>query len=567
MNSVIGENQMAFVRGRQIMDSFVVAEEIIHSWRKDKEGGLLVKLDFEKAYDSVDHSFLDFILEEMGFGARWHHWVNSCISTSSLSVLVNGSPSSEFSEERGLRQGDLLSPFLFNIVVECLSCCLSKAFELNMVRGAFVGKDKMHVSHLQFADDTVLFLEPKIEFLVNMRRILRCFEMASGLRINFHKSCVVNVGKKRQGEEFWAVVLKCKAASLLILYLGMPLGARSSTKVFWKSVVERIEKCLAPWKRKFLSKGGRLVLIKSVLSTIPIYYMSMFKVPSNAALVIEKCQRSFFWGDGVEKIKLHAIDWGTIVKGMGGWELYGADFRGISWLRNGGPSDSPFVKAVTGLFKEGSLSKRILEGGLKLVVGNGVRISFWSDIWCDTVTLQEKFPRVFALAIKKHGFISEFGSWVAWWFKHHGKGSPEPITTILENLKTYSAEVKLARPSVSMKWRPLQAVNLSFNVDGSVMGLSGKAGIGGVLRNSLGDVVCFFSAPVDEMEVSTVELMAIHKVCAMCASRSDFVGKNISIRSDSRSAVSWVNDKDFGNLRLWELIVDIRSLLFFFFSR
>ncbi|KAK1566962.1 hypothetical protein Q3G72_006656 [Acer saccharum] len=93
------------------------------------------------------------------------------------------------------------------------------------------------------------------------------------------------------------------------------------------------------------------------------------------------------------------------------------------------------------------------------------------------------------------------------------------------------------------------------------MGLSGKAGIGGVLRNSLGGIVCSFSTPVEVLEVSTVELLAIHKACALCASRSDFIGENISIRSDSRSAVSWVNDKDFGNLRSWELIVDIRSLL------
>ena len=71
MNSVIGENQMAFVNNRQILDSFVIAEEVIHSWRNDKVGGLVVKLDFEKAYDSVDHSFLDATLEDMGFGNKW----------------------------------------------------------------------------------------------------------------------------------------------------------------------------------------------------------------------------------------------------------------------------------------------------------------------------------------------------------------------------------------------------------------------------------------------------------------------------------------------------------------
>ncbi|KAK3221692.1 hypothetical protein Dsin_008717 [Dipteronia sinensis] len=198
MDSMMGETQMAFVKNRKITDSFVIAEEIIHSWRKDKVGGLLVKLDFEKAYDSVDHGFLDFVMAEIGFRECWRLWMKWCISTPSMSVLVNESPSMVFGVERGLRQGDPLSPFLFNLAVECLSCCF---LDLNMDKGIGYGNGEVHVSHLQYADDTILFLEPKTEFLVNSKRILRCYEMISGLRINFHKSFVVMIGKKRMGDE------------------------------------------------------------------------------------------------------------------------------------------------------------------------------------------------------------------------------------------------------------------------------------------------------------------------------------------------------------------------------
>ena len=99
MKKVIGETQMAFVKNHQILDSFVITEEIIHHWKKNKNGGLLVKLDFEKAYDSVDHNFLD----DMGFGRKWRQWMGYCISSPWISILVNGSPTREFGLEKGLR--------------------------------------------------------------------------------------------------------------------------------------------------------------------------------------------------------------------------------------------------------------------------------------------------------------------------------------------------------------------------------------------------------------------------------------------------------------------------------
>ena len=245
---------------------------------------------------------------------KWRSWIQSCISSPKLSVLVNGSPTSQFGIERGLRQGDPLSPFLFNIVTEALSRLFQKASELGLIEGASIGTNSVHVSHLQFADDTILFLKPKLEFLRNARRILRCYELASGLKINFHKSSVTRVGKRATNDDMWAAIFRCQKAALPISYLGLLLGFKRNSKIAWEPILSRIRSRLAPWKRRFINKGGRSVLIKSVLSSIPTYFMSVFGIPVGVAKEIEKLQRSFFWGDGSEKRKIHAVSWDNLCK-------------------------------------------------------------------------------------------------------------------------------------------------------------------------------------------------------------------------------------------------------------
>ena len=99
-----------------------------------------MKLDFKKAYDSVRWSFMDHVLESMGFGQLWRKWVWGCMSSATMSILVNGSPTKPFLMQRELRQGDPLSPFLFVIVAEVLNRMISKAKEVGLIEGLQVGK-------------------------------------------------------------------------------------------------------------------------------------------------------------------------------------------------------------------------------------------------------------------------------------------------------------------------------------------------------------------------------------------------------------------------------------------
>ena len=123
------------MEGRQILDALLIANEAIDSRQKRGGGSILCKLDIKKAYDHVNWSFLLWLLEMMGFGAKWISWIQWCIGTVSFSILINGTPSGFFQSSRGLRQGDPLSPYLFVIVMEALSCLLKRAKEEGFLPG------------------------------------------------------------------------------------------------------------------------------------------------------------------------------------------------------------------------------------------------------------------------------------------------------------------------------------------------------------------------------------------------------------------------------------------------
>ncbi|XP_016164511.1 uncharacterized protein LOC107607036 [Arachis ipaensis] len=221
MPQLVGETQSAFVKDRKIHDGALIACETVQCLKLRKKQAAIVKLDFQKVYDRVRWSFVDIVLQKMGFGITWRTWVKECVTTTSMSVLINGFLSKPFKMERGLRQRDSLSPFLFVLIVDVLHRMVGDAVRNGRISPLLVGRDNIELSHLQFADDTILFCPQDTETLVNYKRLLRCFELMSGLSINFDKSSIISINCEKEWVTNVCGLLGCAEAVLPVRYLGI----------------------------------------------------------------------------------------------------------------------------------------------------------------------------------------------------------------------------------------------------------------------------------------------------------------------------------------------------------
>ena len=273
MNSIISSTQSAFLKGRNLMDGVLVVNEVVELAKKTNRQLLILKVNFEKAYDSVEWSFLEYMLGRVGFHLKWIAWMKACVCGGRMSILVNGSPTKEISIQRGLKQGDPLTPFLFLLVAEGFSGLMRNAVNRNLFRGFEVGHNGLVISHLQYADDTLCIGEASVENLWTLKALLRGFEMVSGLKINFFKSGLIGINVSGDFMEMACDFLNCNQGALPFKYLGLPIGVSSNSLSTWEPLLEQLKNRLNVWGNKYVSLGGRIVLLNSVLNSIPIFYL------------------------------------------------------------------------------------------------------------------------------------------------------------------------------------------------------------------------------------------------------------------------------------------------------
>ena len=255
---------------------------------------MALKLDMSKAYDRVEWVFLVKVMEHLGFPNQLVSLISSCMSTVSYSVLLNGQPVGNIKPTRGLRQGDPLSPYLFLLCAMGLQGLIKKAETNDDIRGVSICRNGPRVSHLFFANDSVLFCRAKVEECQRVLELLSVYEKGSGQKINREKTNIFFSANTHQDmQNQIQQLLGVPAIRQYEKYLGLPALVGRAKKQSFVYIRERVWRKLQGWKEKLLSQAGREVLIKAVIQAIPTYTMSCFKLPKGLIKELETLIRKF----------------------------------------------------------------------------------------------------------------------------------------------------------------------------------------------------------------------------------------------------------------------------------
>nr|GEX41823.1 RNA-directed DNA polymerase, eukaryota, reverse transcriptase zinc-binding domain protein [Tanacetum cinerariifolium] len=255
----------------------------------------------------------DDVLRKFGFGDKWCKWIQCCLRSSRGSVIVNDSPMEEFQFDKGLKQGDPLSPFLFILVMESLHLSFQRIVDAGMFHGIKLREDLVNLSHMFYADDAVFVGQWCDSNITTLIHVLECFHKVSSLRINMSKSKIMGVHVDDDRVDRAAVKLGYLVLKTPFSYLGSIVGGYMSRKQSWIDIAERDTKRLSKWKMNTLSIGGRLTLVKSVLGSMPIFHFPIFKSPMGVLNTLEGIRSQFFNGHNSNSKKVSWMNWKKVL--------------------------------------------------------------------------------------------------------------------------------------------------------------------------------------------------------------------------------------------------------------
>jgi hypothetical protein len=226
------------------------------------------------------------MLERKGFSSRWLKILRSILNKGFVGVRINDENSDLFLTGKGVRQGDPISPILFNFMADVFTRMLLKAATRGHISGLMQSMTHTGVISMQYADDTLLFLKNELTSAINLKWLLSCFEQMSGMRINFHKCVLIAIKVEEQEAQLFSQSLCCMLGQFPLKYLGVPQHYTKLRKEDIQPIVDKLLKKASGWRGRLLNHAARLELVRSVLASIPLYLMSVIKFPKWAITLI-----------------------------------------------------------------------------------------------------------------------------------------------------------------------------------------------------------------------------------------------------------------------------------------
>jgi hypothetical protein len=295
---IIHPDQTGFVLGRQIGENIRIVHDIMTYCNDQNISGIMAFLDFEKAFDSIDWNFLNYVLDSYGFGEYFKDWIKIFYASTSSSVMNNGHIASSFNLQRGIRQGCPISAYLFILCVELLAQRVRRNAD---VEGLEINSKIYKI--LQFADDTVLILKD-YNSLNNVLPILEEFYKISGLKLNVQKTVLIELGNHNINLPTYLSNLGLKFSNEEVRYLGIYFHRDPNLMEYknYRHRIEKIKNILRLWKQRDLSLKGRVTVLKALAISQLIYPLTFLCVPKWVITETNTIFFKFLWDDGVERV-------------------------------------------------------------------------------------------------------------------------------------------------------------------------------------------------------------------------------------------------------------------------